>query len=125
MDVGEKQRLTVEFDSVRNTDESYMTARACGTNRLRHRLLSADAFQHGVSPDSAGQLFDAGHTLVTPLVHDVGSAKLESEFLPRFVAAHHDDPLCAHLSCREHTEQPDRAVTNDRNCRARLHVGCI
>jgi hypothetical protein len=42
-----------------------------------------------------------------------------------WVAAHSDDPLGTHLPGGEHAEEPDRAVTDDRDRLARLHVGRV
>ena len=39
------------------------------------------------------------------------------------VPAHRDDPLGAELPGRQHGEQADRAVADDRDGLARLHVG--
>ena len=86
---------------------------------------SADALQHRVRTDAVGQILDAGDAFVTALGHDVGRAELAGELLPRRVTAHRDDPLGTHLPGREHTEEADRAVTDDRDRPARLHVGRI
>ena len=48
-----------------------------------------------------------------------------ASFCRGFVTAHRDDPLRAHLLRGEHAEQADRAVADDHDRRARLHVGRI
>src|SRR5712691_9250898 len=101
---------------MRHTDVAHVPTRAGGTNRLHHRFLGADALQHRVGADSIGQLLDAGHSLVTSLCDDVGRAELARQFLPRLVTAHGDYPFSTHLLSGEYTEEPDGAVTYDRDC---------
>src|SRR5207247_6073855 len=124
MNVRIEKLFTVELDSVRHADVAHVATRPRGTHLLHHRLLGADALQHRVGANSIGQLIDAGPSFVTALGDDVGRAELAGEFLPRLVTAHGDDPLSTHLLRGKHTKEPDRAVTYDRDCHARLYVGC-
>ena len=90
--------------------------------RLRHRLLGADAFEHGIRADIAGQLLDPGDARIAALGDDVGRAIFEREVLARLVAAHGDDPPGLHLFRREHAHEADRAVADDDDRRAGLHA---
>src|SRR5205807_7537624 len=102
VDVREEQLLTVEFHAVRNADIADVATWSSGADRLHHRLLSADALQNRVCPHTLRQILDAAHTFIAALRDDVRRAKLQSEFLPRLVAAHGDDPFRAHLPGGEH-----------------------
>src|SRR5437867_12771863 len=79
VDVREEQLLPSDLDAMRNTDVAHVSARGGGPDRLHHRLLRADALQHGVGAESVGQLFDTGDARVTPLGDDVGRAELACE----------------------------------------------
>src|SRR5207245_10278700 len=81
-DMRVEQFFATEFDSVGNADVANRAARSSAANRLHHRFLRADTFQHGVNADALGQILNAGHTLVTALGHDVSRAKLTGDFLP-------------------------------------------
>jgi hypothetical protein len=94
-------------------------------DRLDHRLLRADALEHCVSADSVGQLLDAGNAVFAALSHDVGRAELAGQLLARLVAAHRDDALRTHLLGREHGEEADCAVTDDRDRHTGLDIGRI
>ena len=63
--MGIEQLLAIQLDAVRNPDVANRPAGARGTDRLHHRLLRADAFEHGVSADSPRQGFDAGNCFVS------------------------------------------------------------
>src|SRR5437867_3929824 len=76
VDVREEQLLPSDLDAMRNTDVAHVSARVGGPDRLHHRLLRADALQHGVGAESVGQLLDTGDARVTPLGDDVGRAEL-------------------------------------------------
>jgi hypothetical protein len=110
---------------VRDSHIAYPPAWAGGLDRLRHRFLGTDALQHRVSTDAVGELLDAVDALVAAFGYDVSRAELASEPLPRFVAAHRDDPLGTFLLRREHTQETDRAITHDCNSHAGLHVRCV
>src|SRR2546425_174340 len=125
VDVSEKQFLTVQFHSVRHADVPHMAAFTRSMDRLHHRFLGADALQHRVRTNSVGKLLYPVHTLITALRHDVSRAKLAGELLPRIATAHRDDPSCSHLTGGEHTKESHRAVTNDDDRVARLHIGCV
>jgi hypothetical protein len=62
------------------------------------------------APQPVRELPDHRHTVVPPLLDDVGRAELERELLPGHVAAHGDDPLGPQVPGGQHGEQPDRAV---------------
>src|SRR5438552_2298535 len=119
MNVGVEQLFTLEFNSVRDADISNRAARTCRTDRLRHRLSGANAFEHRVGTDSGGQFFNVSDALITAFSHDVVCTELAGELLPRLVPAHRDDPLRTHMLRRKHSEQTNRAVTDDRDRRAR------
>lgn len=110
MDMREEQLLAVQFDAARGADIGGVAALARGMDRLQHRLLRADAFQHAVRADAARHLHDAGHTLVAAFGYDVGRTELAGEFLPYLMTAHRDDPFGAHLFGRLHGHLADRAV---------------
>src|SRR3954470_15614717 len=90
VDVGEEELLPVELHPVRDTDVRDVVTRACRTDRLRHRLLGANAFQHRVGADSLGELLDAGHAGVTALGDDLRRTELAGELLPWCMTAHRD-----------------------------------
>ena len=121
-DVSEEQLLTVEFDAVRHADVTHRPAGARGTDCLRHRLLRANALQHRVRSNAAGQFLGARYAFITTLGNDVRRAKFARKLLPRRVTAHCDNALSSHLRGREDTQQADGAVAYDDDRRARLHV---
>src|SRR6516165_10634583 len=125
MNVAEEQPLSIEFDSMRDADVTNVPARPGGTDRLHHRLLGADALQDRVSSDSVRHVLDVGNALVAALGHNFGRPELAGELLPRLVTAHRDNPLSTDLPAREHTEETNRAVTDDHERHARLNVGCL
>src|ERR1044071_2585755 len=122
MDVREEQLLAVERDAMWHSDITDVDARPRRINRLHHRLLCTDTFEHGVGADSFRQLLDTCNSLIAALSDNVGRPEFARKLLSSRVAAHSDDSLCAHLFCGEHAEQPDRAITNDRNGRTWFHV---
>jgi hypothetical protein len=61
-------------------------------------------------------------TSVGALGDDVGRAEFARELLTRFVSAHRDDALRAHLLGGKDRERTDCAVTDDHDVRARLHA---
>ncbi len=122
VDVSIEKLLAVKLDTVGDADVAHRTARARGANSLHHRLLGADTFEHRVGADAIGQLLGAVHALVAAAGNNVGRAEVPGERLARLVTAHRDDPPCAHLPGGEHTEEADRAVTDDYDRRAWLHI---
>ena len=66
-DVREEQLLTVERYPMRHADVPHGTARARGLDGLLHRLLGADALEHGVSPDTFCELLDPLNPFVASL----------------------------------------------------------
>src|SRR6266581_8727165 len=122
VNVGEEQFITVEFHAVRNADITDIATGSRGADRLHHRLLSADTLQNGVCPHTPRQILNAGHTFITALLHDVCRAKLQSELLSLFVAAHGDDLFRAHLPGGEHGQQTYGSVANDSNRHAWPYV---
>src|SRR5438128_3723536 len=125
VDVREEQLLPSDLDAMRNTDVAHVSARVGGPDRLHHRLLRADALQHGVGAESVGQLLDTGDARVTPLSDDVCRAEVACEFLSGRVTAHRDDPPGAHLFRGEDREKTHRAVADDHGRHARLDVGGV
>src|SRR6266567_1566743 len=103
MNVSEKQLLTVERDTVRHADITNVATRTRGTDRLRHGLLRANAFQHRISADSAGQFLDSRNTCITSLSDNVGRTKFACELLARRVTAHRDDSCGPQLLGGENT----------------------
>src|SRR5215216_7750788 len=97
VDVREEQRLTVERHAVRYADVSDVSSGTRGADGLRHRLLRADALEHGIRANALCQLLDALDTSIAALGDDIGRAKLARERLPRLMAAHGDDPLGPHV----------------------------
>src|SRR5260370_15828534 len=87
MDVGKEQLLTVEFDTVRNADVTYVTATSRRSNGLHHRLLGADAFQPRASADSVRQLLASPNTFITSPSQHVGAPKFASNLAARHLSA--------------------------------------
>ena len=81
-DVSVEQLFATELDPVRDSNIAHGPARAGATDRLHHRLLSADALYHRVGADSVGQFLDSLDSLVAALGYDIGRAELASELLP-------------------------------------------
>src|SRR6267143_5836866 len=122
VDVREEQLLTLEFHAVRNADIADVPTWSSGADRLHHRLLSADALQNCVCPETLRQILDADHTFIAALRHDLCRAKLQSELLSFFVPAHGDDPFRAHLPGRKHGQQTYGSVAYDSNRHAWPYV---
>src|SRR5205823_11413719 len=91
--------------------------------RLHHRLLRADGLDDRVRAESVGQLLDPLDPVGAAFLDDVGCAELARQALPRLVAAHRDHPLGAELLRREHGEQSNGAVADDRDRLARAGLG--
>ena len=106
-------------------DEADVPAGAGGAHGLHHRFLAPDRLNHRVRAESVRHRLDAGHALVAACGHDVGRAELPGELLPRLVPTHGDDALGAHLLGGDHRAEADRAVPDDRDRLARLHVGRV
>ncbi|MDF2698030.1 MAG: hypothetical protein K0S65_6413 [Labilithrix sp.] len=47
--MAEEELLAVELHAVRDADEADRAARTCRADGLLHRLLRADAFEHGIA----------------------------------------------------------------------------
>ena len=73
------------------------------------------------SPSVSSLIF--GDALVAALLDDVGRAELAGQRLPVGVATDRDDPLGAELLGGQDAEQPDRAVTDDRDGLAGAGLG--
>jgi len=69
----------------------------------------------GVCAEPPGQFLDFCYSLVAALPDDVGGAELPGQLLPRFMAAHRDNPLGAELVGRQHAEQPHGTVPDHRD----------
>jgi hypothetical protein len=96
---------------------------ASRAQRLCYRFIGTDTFEDGVRAHAVRQVFDSRDSLVAALCDDVGGAELKGELLPLLMAAHRDDATRAHARGREHAEQSDGAVADDRDRHPRLHVG--
>ena len=114
-----------QLHAVRNPDEADVAAGSGGADGLRHRFLGADGLNDRMRAESVGQVLDAGHALVAALSHEVGRAELQGKLLPRLVTAHGDDTLGTQLLGGEHRAEAYRAVTDDCDHLARLHVGRV
>src|SRR5690348_17812247 len=97
MHVAKEQLCATEFNPVRHANVAHEPARTCATDSLHHGFLSANALQHGISPDSLRQVLDSGNAFVTTFGYDVGCPELARELLTFLVTTHRDDPLGAHL----------------------------
>src|SRR5207249_1653632 len=114
-----EQILAIELDTVRHAHVAHRAARARCLDRLHHRLLGPDAFEHRVRANALGHFLDARYTVRAAFSHDVRRAEFARELLPRRVAAHRDDPLGTQLPGGEHAEQTHRAVSDDHHGLAR------
>jgi len=106
---------------VRHADVADHRTRPGDGQRLLHRLVGADAFQHGIGADLVGQRLDLGHAVIAALGHDVGRAVLQRQVLARLVAAHGDHAGGAELPRRQHAHQADRAVAHHHGGTTGLH----
>jgi hypothetical protein len=107
---------------MRDADIPDHRARPGALKRLRHRLLSADAFEHRIRSDAVSQRLDARYAFVTTLGNNVGRAIFEREILPRLMAAHCNDPPGPHLFSCKHAHQAHRAIANHYDRRLRLNA---
>ena len=122
-DVAGEHRADRQLDAVRHADVADRRAGPGDGDGGVHRLAGADALQHGVGADAAGELADRGLTLLAALGDDVGGAELLGDLLARRVPRHGDHPLGAHPGRGEHAGQADRAVADDDHGVALLHAG--
>src|SRR4051794_38142188 len=114
MHLCEEKPGSVEFNTVWDANVAHESAGPCGPNCLHHGFLRTNALQHGINAQSFREVLDSCDTFVTAFAHDLGGAKLARQFLPRWVAAHRDDSLRAHLPGRKNSKQADRAVTHNQ-----------
>ena len=98
---------------MRHADAPDRAAGAGDLDRGVDRLLGADAFEHRVHAEAAGQLADALDGLLAALADDVGGAELARERDPVGVAAHDDDLLGAEALGGDDAAQADGAVADD------------
>ena len=82
--------------------------------RRLHRLVGADALEHGVRADSPGDLLDRRAALLAALGDDVGGAELAGDLLARLVPRHRDRP-----SRRPSPTRPARRTGRPRRRRRR------
>ena len=75
------------------------------------------------APRPAGEVPDFRHTGLPAVVDDVSGAELAREPLPVGVSAHRDNAFSAQLVGRQHAEQTDRIVTDDRSRLAGARFG--
>src|SRR5437773_667306 len=97
MNMPKEQIPAIELHSVRNADVTDGSARPRDSDRLRHRLLCADAFEHRIRPDALREFLDTRDAFLAALGHDVSRAELACEPLTRRMTAHGDDALGTHL----------------------------
>ena len=81
----------------------------------------ADALEHGVSAEAAGELAHTFDGLVAALADDVGGAERAPERDPVGMPAEQDDLLGAEALGGDDAAEPDGAVADDRSGRARRH----
>jgi len=74
--------LAIQRNSMRDSDVTHIATSARTINRLHHRLLSTDTFEHRVGADSPGQLLNLSNSGLPARGHDVGCTELTSKFLP-------------------------------------------
>src|SRR5215467_4893688 len=98
-DQGEEHWPDVELHSVRDADVADRTTWTCGTNRLHHRFLGANALEHRIRADAFGQVLNARNALIAALGYDVRRAELLRELLALLMPTHGDDPFRSHLLC--------------------------
>jgi len=74
--------LKFDRDPVRHADEAYVAARARRLDRLHHRLLRTNTFQHRVCAEAPSWFLDARNTFIASLSHDVSGTKFACQLLP-------------------------------------------
>src|SRR4051812_21177531 len=97
---------------MRDAYERHVAALASDTHRLVHRFAGPYALEHAVGAESTSHLEYFLDAFLAALDNDVSCSEVPCQLLPRGMAAHHDDPVGAHLSCRQCSEQSDGAVAN-------------
>ncbi|MFT3784851.1 MAG: hypothetical protein QM770_01630 [Tepidisphaeraceae bacterium] len=102
-----------------------MAAAAGAANRLKHRLLCADAFEDRVRPRAFGHLHDDFDAVVAALGDDVGRAELARELLALFVSTHRDDEFGSQLPGGQHSQKSDRTVAENDGRRAGPDIGRV
>jgi len=94
-------------------------------DRLHHRLARADTS----TPNPRRRPLVSSLTRSTPrraLDHECRSHQISRrQRLPRFVAAHRDDPLRAHLLRRKHASRPTAAIATTTTVAPEFDVGRI
>ena len=80
--------------------------------RRQHRLVEADALQHRVGAEPAGQLPDALDRLLAALLDDLVAPNSRPSAVRVAVAAEQDHPLGAEPLGGDHAAEPDRAVAD-------------
>ena len=113
MGLTKEQLCPIEFDFVRNAHVTDVAARTSRTDCRQHGFLRANTFHHGIGAEPFCHLRDSRNAFLTAFGHDVGCAELFREFLTRWVPAHRDNPLSAHLFCGKYGEQTDCVITDD------------
>ncbi len=105
---------------------AYPTDRPTGTRyadgRL-HRLLVANAPQHGVDAEAPGELAHALDGFPPAFAYDIGRTELLCERDAVIMAAHYDDLLGPETLGGNNPAQPDRSIPDDRHAPARLYPG--
>src|SRR5437588_12130061 len=117
-----EEELVAGQVAVGDADVTNVSAGTGGADRLQHRLAGAHCLDYRVRAEPVGQILDPRCALVAAFLDDVGGAELERHLLPRLVAAHDHDSLCAEPASREHAEEPDGSVADDRDALSRCDL---
>ena len=83
--------------------------------RRDRRLLVADALEHGVRAESAGELAHALDRLLAALAHDIGRAELARQRDPVGMPAEDHDLFRAEAPRGDDAAEADGAVADDRD----------
>src|SRR5438067_2456098 len=117
-----EEELVAGQVAVGDTDVTNVSAGTGGADRLQHRLAGAHCLDCRVRPEPVGQVLDLRCALVAAFLDDVGGAELGRRLLPRLVAAHDHDSLCAEPTSRGHAEEPDGSVADDCDALSRCDL---
>src|SRR3954470_16656942 len=74
--VAEEQLVAGELHVVGDADIADVAAGSGRSDRLQHRLLRADRFDHGMGAEPVGEILDAGDAIVAAFLDDVGGTEV-------------------------------------------------
>src|SRR5438067_2133180 len=117
-----EEELVAGQVAVGDADVTNVSAGTGGANRLQQRPAGANCLDYRVRAEPVGQILDPRCALVAAFLDDVGGAELERHLLPRLVAAHDHESLCAEPTSREHAEEPDGSVADDCDALSRCDL---